>query len=680
MTGIAGFTALAAIWVALAWTTLFNSQFQPPEQPSAPTLRALHKGVVEIEWNDSAGADRHELQARRTSGWVSLPDDHSTATVTYSGSSAIVGGLPEDTPVDSIRLRAGNCHGWSPWSEPVEQPSSHRSDWDDVPVPVVEPPTDAQDRPRLLWSGIIIPSADHRSLGTVGYSAVRRLGTLQSEQISPDRGRFGLLTAMQANQVFVLELSGTTPLPQDFWLGIRTADEQDVARLSGCGAIRHETPFGVRVVWPNSDFQWSTGQRFKLSIEQGDAPDHAGPAQRPRLRSTLSAQFEEVPINHHGDEFSLKLRFSDPVTASADDLRAHALRLTGGYLTSLAPSDGRADVWEATIVPDGRSSVHIRLAGARGCADSGSICTQHFIPLSNQPEATVPGPPVVAEFRNLPDHHSGLDRIPVRIALSEPIFAGIRTIADLGLQARGGRVEQLRRVDTRLDQFEATLIPASSDDLVLSFRASSDCPADDIACLELRRIADTQTISIAPATIHLTFDDGPDPFNTPLILDILKRYNAGATFFVVGRSVNSFPELIERIVSEGHTLANHTWAHDDLLRLTEAEVARTLLRTQAALGEHATACFRPPYYRYNEQTVQRAAALGLRMVLNTGVTDDWKRPGAEVIAANIIASAGPNVILVLHDGGRERGQTIEALEIALRHLSEQRYIFEPVCE
>ena len=106
----------------------------------------------------------------------------------------------------------------------------------------------------------------------------------------------------------------------------------------------------------------------------------------------------------------------------------------------------------------------------------------------------------------------------------------------------------------------------------------------------------------------------------------------------------------------------------------------TLWRTQLALGEHATPCFRPPFYRFNAEIVNLAASLGLRMILNTGDTDDWTRPGATAIAANIVAAAEPNAILVLHDGGGDRTQTVQALESALRFLKSRRYAFEPVCQ
>ena len=413
--------------------------------------------------------------------------------------------------------------------------------------------------------------------------------------------------------------------------------------------------------------------QVRVSVDPG-----GGRALRPT--QVLTARFEDVPQEHSADGFSLRLRFSQPITLTGEALRTRALTITAGFATSVEQIAGRRDLWSVNIEPDGRSSVEIALSGAGPCADSGSVCTQFSIPLSNLPTAIVPGPPLSAEFLEAPEHHSGLDRIPVQIRFNEPVFVQARRLEDQGLRALAGQLEHVRRIEGRHDLWEVVLIPESSEELVLTLESSPACPAEQLGCLELRRISAAHSLRIPPATIHLTFDDGPDPYNTPVILDIMAQHDARATFFVVGRSVAFFPELIERMVREGHTLANHTWAHDDLLGLSDEEVARTLLRTQAALGDHATPCFRPPNYRFDQDTVRQGAALGLKMVLNTGVTDDWRRPGAEAIAANIVASARPDAILVLHDGGRDRGQTIEGLRAAMNVLSRQRYAFEPVCE
>ncbi len=181
------------------------------------------------------------------------------------------------------------------------------------------------------------------------------------------------------------------------------------------------------------------------------------------------------------------------------------------------------------------------------------------------------------------------------------------------------------------------------------------------------------------ATIYLTFDDGPNPEWTPQILDLLSQYGARATFFVTGWAAAAYPALIERIVSEGHTLGNHSWGHENLTTLTSEELQRNLRRTQAVLGEHATACMRPPYFASNDDVRRGAAALGLRLVFGTLEPQDWTRPGADVIAERIVASAYAGSIIVLHDGGGERSQTVAGLALAMDLLSSQGYRFEAVC-
>lgn len=394
----------------------------------------------------------------------------------------------------------------------------------------------------------------------------------------------------------------------------------------------------------------------------------------------LTARFEAAPTEHDETAFSVLLRFTEPVLRGADTLNSDVLTVTSGTLAAVRRVGDRSDLWVVEIVPDGRSTVGIRLNPDWGCSGPRAVCTQHLVPLSNRPEATVLGPPVTAAFLDAIDHHSGLDRVAVRIGLSEPIATSGHAFATLALGVSGGRVEGMRKVDDGGELWEATMVPATGDDLVLSLAPPSACAVGDLNCLNLRRLAGGASLTIPPATIHVTFDDGPHPINTPVILDILKRHDARATFFVVGRAVDAYPELIQRIVSEGHTLANHTWAHDDLIGLSEEEFDRTLLRTQRALGEHATPCFRPPNLRFDDNTVRRAANLGLRMILNTGDTRDWRRPGAAVIGASIIAAAEPGAILVLHDGGGDRSQTIRALDTALTYLRLKRYAFEPVCE
>ena len=193
------------------------------------------------------------------------------------------------------------------------------------------------------------------------------------------------------------------------------------------------------------------------------------------------------------------------------------------------------------------------------------------------------------------------------------------------------------------------------------------------------------TIPIRPTAepgdvVYLTIDDGPHPVYTPQMLDILARHNARATFFVVGYLVERYPAIVERIVAEGHTVANHTWLHEDLTTLSRESFDQTISRTQEILGEHATPCLRPPYGSRDAFTYDWAASHGLAIALWTVDTFDWRNPGAETIANRIVAGASDGAIVSLHDGGGERSQTVQALDDALTRLADSGIRYEPLCQ
>ncbi|MDE0170217.1 MAG: polysaccharide deacetylase family protein [bacterium] len=186
--------------------------------------------------------------------------------------------------------------------------------------------------------------------------------------------------------------------------------------------------------------------------------------------------------------------------------------------------------------------------------------------------------------------------------------------------------------------------------------------------------------SIEPGSaVYLTFDDGPDPRNTPHILDILARYNARATFFVVGRLVAGYPDLFQRIVSEGHTVANHTWNHENLAKLSRAEFDRTIGRTEEILGEYATPCLRPPYGATGRHTRAWAAEHGLEVHMWSVSANDWEGLDAEAIADRILTRITDGSVVLMHDGGGNRAQTVRGLEIILEELALHRLRYEPLC-
>ena len=186
-------------------------------------------------------------------------------------------------------------------------------------------------------------------------------------------------------------------------------------------------------------------------------------------------------------------------------------------------------------------------------------------------------------------------------------------------------------------------------------------------------------LSPSGSVVHLTFDDGPHPVHTVEILDVLRRYGVRATFFVVGRMVERFPHLLDRILLEGHTVANHTWNHENLTTLTGPAIDRTIGRAQEVLGDYATDCFRPPYAAMNELAVQRTENHGLEVVMWDYSGADWLDRTAEEIADRIVRGAVDGAVILLHDGGGDRSRTVAGLEMALERLSSRSLRFEPVC-
>jgi peptidoglycan/xylan/chitin deacetylase (PgdA/CDA1 family) len=189
----------------------------------------------------------------------------------------------------------------------------------------------------------------------------------------------------------------------------------------------------------------------------------------------------------------------------------------------------------------------------------------------------------------------------------------------------------------------------------------------------------TQPTDERDKTIYLTFDDGPvDPQWTPQVLEVLSQYDASATFFVLGKLAQAFPELIEAEVAAGHSVANHTFDHHTLDGIGREGFFSEILETEKILGDKATKCLRPPYGATDGYTRAYAEELGYSLVLWDIDTEDWRRPGPESIESAIVTGAYPGAIVLMHDGGGDRSETVQALRAALAELKAQGYSFRTV--
>ena len=174
------------------------------------------------------------------------------------------------------------------------------------------------------------------------------------------------------------------------------------------------------------------------------------------------------------------------------------------------------------------------------------------------------------------------------------------------------------------------------------------------------------------AAVALTFDDGPGGW-TPAVLDLLAQYHIKATFCLIGRQVTGYAQVVRRIVAEGHTLCNHTWDHDLLLRTRtpdriRAEMQSTNDAIHAVVPGVPIRYFRNPGGEYSPQTVGIAASLGMTSLYWNVDPQDWRKPGMGPIIGNVLGHTGPGAIVLLHDGGGDRSETLAALRVILPNL------------
>jgi len=189
-------------------------------------------------------------------------------------------------------------------------------------------------------------------------------------------------------------------------------------------------------------------------------------------------------------------------------------------------------------------------------------------------------------------------------------------------------------------------------------------------------------------TIALTFDDGPDPIWTPRILDVLRKHQVHATFFVVGSQVARYPDLARRLTAEGHEIGAHTFTHPRLAELPawrrNLEYSQTHTAIAYATGV-STTLVRPPYSSFpgalddeGWSTVREAGERGYLTVLNDTDSRDWARPGVDAIVRNATPDGDGGSIVLMHDAGGDRAQTVAAVDRFVPAMKQRGYQFSTV--
>lgn len=180
--------------------------------------------------------------------------------------------------------------------------------------------------------------------------------------------------------------------------------------------------------------------------------------------------------------------------------------------------------------------------------------------------------------------------------------------------------------------------------------------------------------------VALTFDDGPDNYYTPRILDILQAKGVHATFFMVGKQAKHFPLIVKKIAEEGNAIGNHSWDHPELWKLSNAQVTQEIVSTQNEIQQitgQRTTLFRPPYGKLTPADMILIHNLGYRIIDWSVDTLDWKGSSAHAILQNVNKEVSPGGIILEHSLGRpgELNGTLQALPQIIDRLKAQGYEF-----
>ncbi len=178
--------------------------------------------------------------------------------------------------------------------------------------------------------------------------------------------------------------------------------------------------------------------------------------------------------------------------------------------------------------------------------------------------------------------------------------------------------------------------------------------------------------------IALTFDDGPAPGYTKNILAILQRYHIHATFFMLGMWVQRYPDLAQAVFADGDAIGDHTWGHPDLTKLSNDQISQQLSTTRDIIQQTTgtrTTLFRPPYGAYTRRVLDLAASLQFSTILWSVDPRDWTRPGTDAIVSRVLDATQNGSIILLHDGGGDRSQTVDALPTIIEQLQQRGFTF-----
>ena len=209
----------------------------------------------------------------------------------------------------------------------------------------------------------------------------------------------------------------------------------------------------------------------------------------------------------------------------------------------------------------------------------------------------------------------------------------------------------------------------STDNWGLGFERNGEQPRGNVSAEELLKYDAYYVGDKEEKVIYLTFDAGYENGYTAMILDALKKHQAPATFFLVGHYLETAPDLVMRMVEEGHRVANHTWSHPDMSSISREEVfaeelAKMEEKYMEMTGEEMVRFYRPPQGKYNLKNLQMAKDLGYKTYFWSLAYADWKvddQPSVEEAKEKLVERIHPGAIVLLHTTSKTNGELMDEL-------------------
>jgi peptidoglycan/xylan/chitin deacetylase (PgdA/CDA1 family) len=197
---------------------------------------------------------------------------------------------------------------------------------------------------------------------------------------------------------------------------------------------------------------------------------------------------------------------------------------------------------------------------------------------------------------------------------------------------------------------------------------------NDVANIKNQHLEAVRHINTPKKFIAITFDDGPHPKYTKQILGLLKEYDAKATFFVVGKNVKNYPDVLVQEINGGHEIGNHTYSHVDTRKISKQKLEKEIDLAENIIFETANikpTLIRPPYGFYDQKLLDIASKKNYRVILWSRDSHDWSCPEAKKIYNKILDNIQNGDIVLLHDYVEKTGTspTVEALKVFLPELS-----------